>query len=587
VRVRTTLPGSDIERQLAGRVADAALAALGVDLSLEQALIRPAAGGRDADFQSNVALKLGKERSTPPREVAAALVEVLAADDLCEAAEVSGPGFINFRIRREWLESGVTRGGGDARAGVAEAATGEVVVVDYSAPNVAKEMHVGHLRSTIIGDALVRTLGFAGHRPLPQNHVGDWGTPFGMLIEQLAQDGWDEAAERSIADLNDFYRSVRARFDEDPGFAERSRERVVSLQGGDPATLELWRGLVGESERHFAEIYRTLGVLLDEEHIVGESFYNARLAAVVAELEAKGLASIHEGAVCVFMPGFTNREGAPLPLIVRKGDGGYTYATSDLAALRYRVDELRAERILYVVGTPQRTHLEMVFAAARLAGWLPDRVSAEHVAFGSVLGEDRKILRTRAGVAVRLIDLLADAVSHAAGILAERSPELDPDELERLAGAVGIGAVKYADLSAGREKDYVFSFERMLALEGNTSVYLQYANARIRSLLAKAGELPDAATGVVIGEPQERALALRLLAFAAVVDAVAETLEPHRLCTYLYATAVAFSAFYESCPILAAPDAATRSSRLLLALSTSRILTLGLGLLGIDAPERL
>jgi arginyl-tRNA synthetase len=459
-------------------------------------------------------------------------------------------------------------------------------VVDYSSPNVAKEMHVGHLRSTIIGDALVRTLDFAGHRALPQNHVGDWGTPFGMLIEQLAEDGWEDAAGRGITDLNAFYKAVRARFDVDPGFAERSRERVVGLQGGDPATSGLWRGLVAESERHFAEVYRTLGVLLREDHIVGESFYNDRLAAVVAELEEKGLASVHDGAICVFMPGFTNREGAPLPLIVRKGDGGYTYATSDLAALRYRVDELGAQRILYVVGAPQRTHLEMVFAAARLAGWLPDGVSAEHVAFGSVLGEDRKILRTRAGDAVRLIDLLDDAVSHAAGILTARTPDLDPAELERRARAVGIGAIKYADLSSGREKDYVFSLERMLALEGNTSVYLQYANARIRSLLAKAGELPDDAA-VAIGEPEERALALRLLAFGAVIDAVAETLEPHRLCTYLYTTAVAFSAFYESCPILAAVDPPTRSSRLTLALSTSRILTLGLGLLGIDAPERL
>jgi arginyl-tRNA synthetase len=585
--VRSALPGSDIELQLAGRVVDAARAALGVELSPPEALIRPAGPGRDADFQSNVALKLGKERSTPPREVAAALLEMLAADDLCEPAEVSGPGFINFRIRREWLESAVTGLAGDERAGVATAEPAEVVVVDYSAPNVAKEMHVGHLRSTIIGDALVRTLAFAGHRAVPQNHVGDWGTPFGMLIEQLAQDGWDEGTERCIADLNAFYRSVRARFDEDPEFAERSRERVVSLQGGDPATLGLWRGLVAESQRHFAEVYRTLGVLLREDDIVGESFYNGRLQAVVGELCEQGLASIHEGAVCVFMPGFSNREGAPLPLIVRKGDGGYTYATSDLAALRYRVDELGAQRILYVVGAPQRTHLEMVFGAARLAGWLPDGVSAEHVAFGSVLGEDRKILRTRAGVAVRLIDLLAEAVSHAARILTARTPDLDPDDLDRLARAVGVGAVKYADLSAGREKDYVFSLERMLALEGNTSVYLQYANARIRSLLAKAGELPEAAAVVAIGEPQERALALRLLAFGAVIESVAETLEPHRLCTYLYTTAVAFSAFYESCPILAAGDDATRASRLTLALTTSRILTLGLGLLGIDAPERL
>ncbi|HEY5197331.1 MAG TPA: arginine--tRNA ligase [Solirubrobacteraceae bacterium] len=588
MRVWAPTSASDIEVELAGRVVSAARAALGVELSLEGAVIRPAGPGRNADFQSNVALALAKQIGRPPRDVAGALVDMLEVDDLAEPPQISGPGFINFSIRRDWLERRLSVVAADERAGVPRAATEQVVVVDYSAPNVAKEMHVGHLRSTIIGDALVRTLAFAGHRPVPQNHVGDWGTPFGMLIEALHEHGWAAGEAHGIDDLNAFYQAARSRFDADAGFARRARERVVALQAGDPATVALWKELVAESERHFADVYRTLGVLIEPEHTVGESFYNDRLAQVVDELERKGLASVHDGAVCVFPPGFANRDGRPLPLIIRKRDGGYTYATTDLAAVRYRVRELAADRIVYVVGSPQRQHLEMIFATADLAGWLGDRETLlEHVAFGSVLDEHHKMLRTRAGVAVKLGDLLGEAVTRAAAILDSRSPDLARAERDRLAAAVGIGAVKYADLAADREKDYVFSVDRMLALDGNTSVYLQYANARIHSVLARAGELPDPSTPILVGEPAERALGLKLLAFPAVVDAVLQSMDPHRLCTYLYATAVAFSAFYETCPILAAEPAPTRDSRLALAQTTSRVLTLGLGLLGIDAPEHL
>ncbi|HWH13017.1 MAG TPA: arginine--tRNA ligase [Solirubrobacteraceae bacterium] len=587
MRVWAPTSASDIEIELAGRVVSAARAALGVELSLEGAVIRPAGPGRPADFQSNAALALAKRLGSRPAEVAAALVEALEVDDLAEPPVVSGPGFINFSIRRDWLERRLCAVAADERAGVPRAQTEQIVVVDYSAPNVAKEMHVGHLRSTIIGDAIVRTLAFAGHRPLPQNHVGDWGTPFGMLIEALQDQGWAEGDAHDIDDLNAFYQAARSRFDTDDAFARRARDRVVSLQAGDPPTLGLWRELVAESQRHFADVYRTLGVLLGPEHTIGESFYNDRLADVVDELERSGLAGLHDGAVCVFPPGFANRDGQPLPLIIRKRDGGYTYATTDLAAIRYRAQELGADRIIYVVGAPQRQHLEMIFATAGLAGWLGDDTTVEHVAFGSVLDENHKMLRTRAGVAVKLGDLLGEAVTRAAAILDDRSPDLAPAERDDLAAAVGIGAVKYADLAADREKDYVFSLDRMLSLDGNTSVYLQYANARIHSVLARAVELPDPATPILVGEPAERVLGLKLLAFPAVIDSVLESMDPHRLCTYLYATAVAFSGFYETCPILTADDAPTKASRLALARTTSRILTLGLGLLGIEAPQRL
>jgi arginyl-tRNA synthetase len=607
-------PHADIARELGARMVSAVAETLGLQITIEQAVIREAAGGHGCDYQSNAAMALAKRAGIPSRELAGQLVAALAVEELCEPPSVAGPGFINLSLRVEWLQRRLGATLADSRLGVPVSERPRRVVVDYSAPNVAKEMHVGHLRSTILGDAVARLLRFVGHDVIPQNHIGDWGTPFGMLIEHMLDEGWEEqSGEHSIGDLGDFYKSARTKFDASPEFAERARQRVVALQGGDAATLELWRDLVGESERHFEEIYDLLGVLLGQGDIAGESTYGKSLAGVAEELVAKQLAVVSDGALCVFPAGFKGRDGEPMPLIVRKRDGGYGYDTTDLAALRHRVLDLGAEEIVYVVGAPQRLHFEMVFAVAREAGWVESEEQTHHVAFGSVLGEDGKMLRTREGAPVRLVDLLHEAQEHATQVLAERGVELQdsPD----LARSIGIGAVKYADLSGDREKDYVFSFGRMLSLEGNTSVYLQYANARACSVLRRAeepnpapgrAEEPDltgdlaAACGsdqgegpradgaeFVLLEPAERELALTLLRLPAAIESVLVDYKPHKLCTYLHGVAVAYSGFYEACPILTAEDPGVRASRLALCELTSRVLTLGLGQLGIDAPQRL
>ena len=579
---------ADAGRALAERVADAAARALDVRITPEQAVIREAGRDWDFDYQCNAAMALAKRLGRPSRELAEELAAALQVDDLCEPPAVAGPGFINLRLRSDWLGERVAGMLEDPRLGVPLRDDAARVVLDYSGPNVAKEMHVGHLRSTIIGDALARLLRFGGHEVVAQNHIGDWGTPFGMLIEHLLDEGGAERAERhAIGDLGDFYRAARVKFDSDESFAGRARARVVALQGGDTATIELWRTLVAESERHFQQVYDLLGVQLGPQDVVGESAYDAQLADVADELVGLGLAVDSDGALCVFPRGFTGREGHPLPLIVRKSDGAYSYDTTDLAALRHRVRDLGAGELLYVVGTPQRLHFELVFAVGHEAGWLGQAAEARHVAFGSVLGEDGKMLRTRAGEPVRLIDLLEEAVQRAGGVLAERGA-LDGDvDADALARSIGVGAVKYADLSSDREKDYVFSFERMLSLEGNTSVYLQYANARACSVLRRAGEERTKAVAVDLAEDAERELALVLLRLPAAVEATLGDLRPHKLTAYLYGLAVAFSAFYEACPVLGASTSQLRSSRLALCDATSRVLTLGLGLLGIDAPERL
>jgi arginyl-tRNA synthetase len=475
----------------------------------------------------------------------------------------------------------------DDRLGVAQAEHAETVVVDYSAPNVAKEMLVHHLRSTIIGDAIVRLLDFAGDRVIRQNHVGDWGTPFGMLIEHLLD---EQAAGRdsTVRELAEFYRAARARFDGDATFAERARHRVVLLQGGDATTLVHWRRLVDASVEHFSALYDQLGVTLRPEDVAGESRYNDALATVVADLERAGLARPSEGAICVFLPGFTGRDGQPVPLMVRKQDGGYTYATTDLAALRHRTQVLGARRVIYVVGAPQSQHLAMVFETARRAGWVGPDVRLEHVAFGSVLGRDKKMLKTRAGDVVSLASLLDEAVDRAARVVAAKSPHLEPALRARIAAAVGIGAIKYADLSNDRIKDYVFDWDRMLALDGNTAPYLMYAHTRIRSILRRSGVPEDAAAGgaIRVAEPAERSLALELLEFPATVAKTDETLQPHRVCGTLYAIATAFMTFYERCPVLRAEEP-TRSSRLALCVLTARTLARGLDLLGIAAPDQL
>ncbi|HEX7237662.1 MAG TPA: arginine--tRNA ligase [Gammaproteobacteria bacterium] len=542
-----------------------------------------------ADFQADLAMGMAKTLKRPPRQVAEAVVAAADLADVCERVEIAGPGFINLTLKTPFLERGLAALARDDRLGVPRAAVKDRVVIDYSAPNVAKEMHVGHLRSTIIGDALARLLELAGHEVVRQNHIGDWGTPFGMLIEHLLDVG-ESGAQASMGELSDFYREARAKFDSDPKFADRARERVVQLQAGDARTLDLWRKLVELSKQYFSSVYERLGVGLRNDDVAGESFYNAALADVCAELERKGLASINDGALCAFPPGFTNRDNEPLPLIVRKQDGGYGYGATDLAALRYRTQTLRGTRLLYVVGAPQAQHLAMVFAVGAQAGWLKPPARAEHVAFGSILGADKKMFKSRAGETVRLTDLLDEAVERADAELAKRDAERSAPERRALAAEIGIGAIKYADLANDRIKDYVFDWDRMLAPEGRTGPYLQYAHARIQSIFrkgAEAGVVREQGAAIAVAEQPERKLALELLDFGTAVVEAGETLRPHRLAGYLYDLATAFTSFFETCPVLKAPDEKTRASRLALCDLTARVLARGLGLLGIAAPERM
>ena len=540
-----------------------------------------------ADFQADVALGLGRKLGRPPREIAEALVAKLDLAGLVDKIEIAGPGFVNLTLTDAWLSRELDGAAADPRLGV-PAETPETVVIDYSSPNVAKEMHVGHVRSTLIGDSLARVLEHLGHRVIRQNHLGDWGTPFGMLIEHLldtSATSGSEAASLSIRDLDTFYREARAKFDGDAAFADRSRKRVVLLQSGDEKTLGLWRQLVDLSTSYFGQIYERLGVKLTSADICSESFYNPKLGPVTDALRDKGLLQESDGADCVFPPGFTSKEGNPLPLIVRKKDGGFGYAATDLAAVRHRTETLGATRVLYVVGAPQQQHLTMVFAVAAMAGWLPSSARATHVAFGSILGPDKKMFKTREGGTVKLADLLDEAITRALAIIEEKNPpHLDEAARRDVARMVGIGALKYVDLSSDRVKDYVFDWNRMLAFDGNTAPYLQFAHARTRSILRKAGGTVAGAT-IAIHRPEERALALALLGFGDVVASVADSLQPHRLCTYLFDLATITTAFLESCPVLKAEDDATRTSRLALCEVSSKVLARGLDLLGIEAPE--
>jgi arginyl-tRNA synthetase len=509
-----------------------------------------------ADFQSGAALALARQLGRPPREIA---TEVAAKADLDGIASItlSGPGFLNLVVADGVLTSALDRL--DDRLGVPPVSAPDRIVIDYSGPNAAKEMHVGHLRSTIIGDALARIFEWAGHDVIRVNHLGDWGTQFGMLIEQLALVGSDS---HSLRDLTDFYRQARIKFDGDEDFRTRARLRVVALQSGDPASRALWQRLIDQSHRAFTDAYGRLGVTLTAGDFVGESFYQDQLASVVDELSAKGLLVSSDGALCAFPPGFTGRDGEPFPLIVRKSDGGFGYAATDLAALRHRTRVLGANRLLYVVGAPQRTHFQMVYAVARAAGWLSEEVRAEHVEFGSVLGPDGKMLKTRAGDTIKLADLLDEADAKASSPL------------------IGLGAIKYADLAGDRRSDYVFDWDRMLASTGDTGPYLQYAYARIRSIFKKTSSAPGRITLTV---PPERDLALKLLGFEPALVAAMDLREPHRLAAYLHGLAVAFTSFYEHCPILRA-EPAVRASRLALADRTARTLAQGLDLLGMEVP---
>ena len=569
---------------------DAIVASFGPDFGDADPLIRPSSF---ADFQANVALPLGKRLGRPPREVAAELASHLEVSDVCEPPEVSGPGFINFRLRDEWIADQASRMLDDPRLGLELVARPQTVVVEYSSPNIAKEMHVGHLRTTVVGDAVARVLEFAGHHVIRDNHVGDWGTPFGMLIEHLLDVGEDSPEAALLrTDPNAFYQAARRKFDADPAFAERARKRVVDLQGGDPDTLRLWQELVDMSKDYLHRIYGRLLVTLTDADIRGESFYNDLLADTAARLEDEGLAVYSDGALCAFPPGFTGREGRPLPVIIRKRDGGYNYSTTDLATIRYRVDVLHCDRAIYVVGSDQTLHFQMIFAVAREAGWIPPGVRFEHAQVGLVSAPDGGRLRTRSGDNVQLGDLLQEAVDRAGVVLAElEAPSrFEPGEVDAIAEAVGVGAVKYADLSTARESAYVFDWDRMISFRGNTGPYLQYATARIRSIFRRAGGDADPAlrgSRVAVTAAPERALALRLLDFGAVVTAVGETAEPHRLCAYLFDVASLFTAFYEECPVLKAEPESLRAARLALCALTLSVLSTGLGLLGVPVPDRM
>lgn len=570
-------------------------------------LIRPTQDPRFGDYQSNVALGLAKRLGAKPRDTAARLVAALALDDLTEPPEVSGPGFINFRFRPDFLAAQLAAIQADPRLGLAPVAEPQRVVVDFSSPNLAKEMHVGHVRSTIIGDCIARLLEHFGHDVLRLNHVGDWGTQFGMLIQhvrELQPHVLEDPEKLHIDDLEAFYIEAKRRFDSEPEFAVRARRAVVDLQSGDPVALEVWRAFCRESLRHCHEIYARLGVRLEDR---GESFYNPYLPELVAELRARELAVDHDGAVCFFVEGWTNREGKPLPLMVQKSDGGYNYDTTDLAGIRHRTGVERAARIIYVTDIRQHQHFEMVFAGARKAGWAPPSVSLEHVGFGMILGVDGRPFRTRDGGTIKLKELLDEAIERAAARVAElrekdpeRRPDTSPEADANVARIVGLGAVKYADLSHNVTSDYRFDWDTMLALEGNTAPYLLYAYARIRSIGRRAGtalnspeihswELPPDLP-ILLEHPSEVALAKQLLHFVPTLRQVAVELRPHLLTDYLYGLSRAYSTFYDrerGVRIVDAEPEAVRLSRLRLCDLTARTLKLGLEMLGIGVLEQM
>ncbi|WP_091184416.1 arginine--tRNA ligase [Microlunatus flavus] len=545
---------SSLPSQLSARVR----AAAGVDPEL-RAATRPEFG----HFQSNVALRLAKTEGKPPRQVAAEVLARLEVDDLCEPVEIAGPGFLNFRLRSSVLAAYVGEQLADPRLGVEQAEHPQKVVIDYPSPNVAKQMHVGHLRTSIIGDCFNRVLTAVGHDVLPQNHLGDWGTQFGQLVEQILVERVDASA-LTLDEVEDLYKRAAGHFKTDPDFADRARLRVVSLQSGDEETLRIWRQLVEVSLAGHNVTYARLGLKINDEHLAGESIYNAELATVATELKDRGVAIMDAGALCVFVPGFN------APMIIRKRDGGFGYDATDLAALRHRVRDLHADRLIYVVDVRQGDHFAQVFAVSRMAGWLPDDVEAQHVGYGMVLGSDGKPYKTRDGKAMHLSTLL--------------------DMAEEVAAPpIALAAIKYADLSNGLNKDYVFDVDRMVQTTGNTGPYLQYAHARMSQVLARAaaeGVMPASAEVTVLDAPEEQALALALSGYGEVVADVAATLQPHRLCTYLYDLAGTLSVFYERCPVLRS-EGAVRDSRLVLCRAARSVLAAGLDLLGIEALDRM
>ena len=576
----------NIQALLSEKVSQALIAA-GASADCEPQ-VRQSAKVQFGDYQANGVMAVAKKLGMAPRQLAEQVLSHLDLSGIANKVEIAGPGFINIFLDPAFLAENVSSALKSERLGVAQPPA-QTVVVDYSAPNVAKEMHVGHLRSTIIGDAAVRTLEFLGHKVIRANHVGDWGTQFGMLIAYLEKQQQENAGEMALADLEGFYREAKKHYDEDEAFAERARSYVVKLQGGDEYFREMWRKLVDITMSQNQLTYNRLNVTLTRDDVMGESLYNPMLPGIVADLKDKGLAVESEGATVVFLDEYKNKEGEPMGVIIQKKDGGYLYTTTDIACAKYRYENLHADRVLYYIDSRQHQHLMQAWTIVRKAGYVPESVPLEHHMFGMMLGKDGKPFKTRAGGTVKLADLLDEALERARRLVAEKNPEMPADELEKLANAVGIGAVKYADLSKNRTTDYIFDWDNMLAFEGNTAPYMQYAYTRVLSVFRKADidESALVAAPVVIIEDREAQLAARLLQFEETLTVVAREGTPHVMCSYLYDLAGLFSGFYEHCPILSAESEETRNSRLKLALLTAKTLKLGLDTLGIETVERM
>ncbi|ECF7066385.1 arginine--tRNA ligase [Salmonella enterica subsp. enterica] len=576
----------NIQALLSEKVSQAMIAA-GAPADCEPQ-VRQSAKVQFGDYQANGMMAVAKKLGMAPRQLAEQVLTHLDLSGIASKVEIAGPGFINIFLEPAFLAEQVQQALASDRLGVSQP-TRQTIVVDYSAPNVAKEMHVGHLRSTIIGDAAVRTLEFLGHHVIRANHVGDWGTQFGMLIAWLEKQQQENAGDMALADLEGFYRDAKKHYDEDEAFAERARNYVVKLQSGDTYFREMWRKLVDITMTQNQITYDRLNVTLTREDVMGESLYNPMLPGIVADLKAKGLAVESEGATVVFLDEFKNKEGDPMGVIIQKKDGGYLYTTTDIACAKYRYETLHADRVLYYIDSRQHQHLMQAWTIVRKAGYVPDSVPLEHHMFGMMLGKDGKPFKTRAGGTVKLADLLDEALERARRLVAEKNPDMPADELEKLANAVGIGAVKYADLSKNRTTDYIFDWDNMLAFEGNTAPYMQYAYTRVLSVFRKADidEQALASAPVIISEDREAQLAARLLQFEETLTVVAREGTPHVMCAYLYDVAGLFSGFYEHCPILSAENDAIRNSRLKLAQLTAKTLKLGLDTLGIETVERM
>ncbi|WP_312631888.1 arginine--tRNA ligase [Pantoea piersonii] len=549
--------------------------------------VRQSARVQFGDYQANGIMAVAKKLGQAPRQLAESVITHLDLKGIASKVEIAGPGFINIFLDRDWLAAQAKLALTQPRLGVA-AVEPQTIVVDYSAPNVAKEMHVGHVRSTIIGDAAVRTLSFLGHNVIRANHVGDWGTQFGMLIAYLEKQQNEHHEDIALADLEAFYREAKRTYDEDEAFAERARAYVVKLQGGDEYCRAMWKKLVDITMGQNQLIYDRLNVTLTRKDVMGESLYNDMLPGIVEDLRAKGLAVTSEGATVVFLDEFKNKEGEPMGVIIQKKDGGYLYTTTDIACAKYRYETLHADRVLYYIDSRQHQHLQQAWTIVRKAGYVPESVPLEHHAFGMMLGKDGRPFKTRSGGTIKLADLLEEAHDRALTLVREKNPEMSEAELQQLAEVVGIGAVKYADLSKSRTTDYIFDWDNMLAFEGNTAPYMQYAYTRVLSVFRKAGvEVDSIDAPLAITEDREAQLATRLLQFEETIIQVARDGTPHVMCAYLYDLAGLFSGFYEHCPILSAEDEATRQSRLQLAALTAKTLKQGLDTLGIKTVERM